>query len=229
VATDARIAIAFTAARELDAKAQDGVVLNVLVTAVPFVDRYVTGACTGGDAFIGRWLHENRPDAEHVIIVPADRSRVDEWWLEVDGTNVTVIPMPQGTTYADRNARLVTEGTAVFGFPAYPEDDPRSRRSGTWQTIRLSRRAGKLSQWHCVTPPYRGRIERYPEFILAAAGFPVPGLHAVYCRTCRHAWYDGDICGCACTDDTRPGYEDWAVDPDPASIPPEAWGERMPG
>src|SRR5579863_4966865 len=158
-----RTAISFTAARELSGAAADGVLLNVLVTGVPHVDRYVTGACLGGDAFIGRWLYLNRPHAQHAVIVPADRSRVDPWWLEVTGP-VEVTEMPPGTTYADRNARLVAEGTCVFGFPAYPEDDPRSQRSGTWQTVRLARRAGKLSQWHCLTPPYRGRIERYPQF-----------------------------------------------------------------
>jgi hypothetical protein len=70
--------------------------------------------------------------------------------------------MPAGTTYADRNAVLVKRGTFVCGLPAYPEDDPRSRRSGTWQTIRMARRAGKLSRWDCVKPPFHGRIEKYP-------------------------------------------------------------------
>jgi hypothetical protein len=119
----------------------------------------------------------------------------------------------------------------MFGFPAYPENDTRSRRSGTWQAVRMARRAGKLSPWHCVTPPYRGRIERYPRFILAAAGFPVPGLHAVYCRTCKRAWYDGDGCACTCTDVSDPLYENWVTDPDPASVPAEAWtaaSEMMP-
>ena len=153
-------AVSFTAARDLD-DAGRGVAVNVLVQ-VPCAERYVTGACTGGDAFTGRWLYDAWPDAEHVIVIPADRSRVDEWWLEVDGTNVTVIPMPQGTTYADRNAELVRRGTAVYGLPAYPEDDPRSRRSGTWQTIRMSRRAGKLARWDCIKPPYAGRIEKWP-------------------------------------------------------------------
>jgi hypothetical protein len=141
-------------------------VTSVLAARVPHADRYVTGACIGGDAFIGRWLHANRPDAVHMVIVPADRSRVDWWWADAGGPPVTVIEMPPGTTYADRNARLVSEADVVFGFPAYPEGDPRSARSGTWQTIRLSRAAGNFSQWHCVTPPYRGLVERSPSDLL---------------------------------------------------------------
>lgn len=161
--------VSFTASRTLSPQAAGGVVTNVLTVHVPQADRYLTGACMGGDAFIGRWLRLHRPDAEHVVIVPADRSRVDPWWEQDGCPPVTVTEMPPGTTYADRNARLVTEANAVFAFPAYPENDPRSLRSGTWQTARMARKAGKLSQWHCVKPPYRGRIERPAGELLAAA------------------------------------------------------------
>jgi hypothetical protein len=52
---------------------------------------------------------------------------------------------------------------------------------------------------------------------------PLPALHVIYCRTCQRAWYDGDTCGCACTDASSPRYEDWVTDPDPAEIAPGAW------
>lgn len=158
--------VSFTASRTLSPLAAEGVVTNVLTVHVPAADRYVTGACVGGDAFIGRWLYDRYPDAEHVVIVPADRSQVDEWWTGVSGRPVTVTEMPPGTTYADRNARLVAEGQAVFAFPAYPENDPRSKRSGTWMTVRMGRRAGNFSQWHCVEPPYKGLIEAWPRDLL---------------------------------------------------------------
>jgi hypothetical protein len=158
--------VSFTASRDMSQAARDGIVTSVLTVHVPTADRYVTGACTGGDAFIGRWLRLRRPDAEHVVIVPADHSRVDPWWEQAGCPPVTVIKMPDGTTYADRNARLVAEGSAVFAFPAYPENDPRSLRSGTWQAARMSRRAGNFSQWHCTRPPYRGLIEAWPSELL---------------------------------------------------------------
>lgn len=166
--------ISFTASRTLSPRAAEGVVTNVLTAHVPYADRYLTGACIGGDAFIGLWLLRNRPDAEHVVVVPADRSRVDYWWIYASGPQATVIEMPPGTTYANRNARLVAEAGAVLAFPAYPENDPRSLRSGTWQTVRYARALGNFSQWHLVTPPYRGRIERYAGDLLGVVTHACP-------------------------------------------------------
>ena len=164
--------VAFTASRALSPQAASGIVTSVLTVHVPPADRYLTGGCTGGDAFIGRWLYRHRPDAEHAVVVPANRSLVDEWWA---GLGVTVIEMPPGTSYGRRNARLVIEADAVFAFPAYPEDDIRSLRSGTWQTVRQSRKAGNFSMWHMVTPPYAGMIEVRPEELLAEELADDPG------------------------------------------------------
>jgi len=156
--------IGFTAARDMDEHDRD-VVTSIIQTRVPDVSRYVTGGARGGDACIGYFLYATRPRAEHVVIVPANRSQVDPWWETVirRGGAVTVIQMPEDTTYADRNQRIVEESDALVGFPAYPENDVRSQRSGTWQTIRMAQRAETLSQWHCAKPPYAGRIEKYIE------------------------------------------------------------------
>jgi hypothetical protein len=164
------VTVSFTAARKFDAGGQN-TIINVLTAHLPYADRYVTGACTGGDALIGLWLVTHRRGARHVVVVPANRSRIDPWWEPFAAGTVEVIEMPPGTTYADRNQRLVNEGTMLFGFPGYPEADPRSDRSGSWQAIRMSRAAHKLSMWHCVQPPYAGRIERWPrEFLPQETG-----------------------------------------------------------
>lgn len=156
--------IGFTAAREMNEHDRD-IVTSIIQTRVPDVSRYVTGGARGGDACIGAFLYATRPRAEHVVVIPANRSQIDPWWEAViaRGGPVTVIQMPPDTTYADRNAEIVHQSDAVIGFPAYPENDRRSQRSGTWQTIRLSRNAENLSQWHCAKPPYAGRIEKYIE------------------------------------------------------------------
>jgi hypothetical protein len=157
--------IGFTAARNMGEHARNVVVSPVLDVRIPHVRRYVTGGSRGGDSFIGQLLLATRPEAEHVVVVPADHSQIDPWWERAiaQGKAVTVLQMPPDTTYADRNAAIIYESDALAGFPSYPENDSRSQRSGTWQTIRMAERAGTLSQWHCTEPPYAGRIEKYIE------------------------------------------------------------------
>jgi hypothetical protein len=160
-------AVSFTAARDWDARSAP-VALNVLAQ-VPPTRRYITGGCRGGDAFLGLYLACAFPRAWHVVVLPANRSQVDPWWepfLHLPPApgrprpeNLIFIEMPPGSTYEDRNAELARRGTVTYGLPAYPEDDPRSARSGTWQTIRMARAARTLISWCCVQPPYHGRIE----------------------------------------------------------------------
>lgn len=52
-------------------------------------------------------------------------------------SHITHPPLP----YAQRNGNIVARSTALVGLPRWPEHDVRSKRSGTWQTIRMARRA----------------------------------------------------------------------------------------
>jgi hypothetical protein len=129
-------AVSFTAARTLSAAARESVVTTILTVRVPHAGRYVTGACVGGDAFIGRWLFYNRPDAEHVVIVPADRSRVDDWWTSASfttGRPVTVIEMPPCSGSPPTRKLIPARGGAEHG-----------RRSG-WRGMRGSSASGIAS------------------------------------------------------------------------------------
>jgi hypothetical protein len=43
-------------------------------------------------------------------------------------------------TYRERNLDIVTYSRLLIACPAYPEQDARSARSGTWQTVRFARK-----------------------------------------------------------------------------------------
>jgi hypothetical protein len=103
-------------------------------------DTYVTGACEGWDALVGEFLALKFPPpiAQHIVIVPADKSRVDPWWEKFDIGLVQVVYMPDDTDYRDRNKEIVRLADQVFYCADYPEDDGRSKRSGTWMTKRIA-------------------------------------------------------------------------------------------
>lgn len=146
-------AISFTAARDLGPVG--GQVIVHTLAQLPDAARYITGGATGGDEIIGRWLAEHRPYAQHVVLVPANRSQVSPWWTGPRFAGlVTVVELPPKTSYADRNQLLVFSSTHLVGLPAHPETSQHSISSGSWQAIRMARRAGKLALWQCIHPPF---------------------------------------------------------------------------
>ncbi len=117
---------------------------------------FVYGGCIGGDAAIAIWLTNNGPvGSRHWVIVPANRKAVAEWWKYPNAAEPfpLVEYMPEGSTYKDRNQRIVDVSDEVYGFPEYPENHPKSLRSGTWQTIRMARRKGTLRQTIILREP----------------------------------------------------------------------------
>ena len=98
----------------------------------------VTGGCIGVDALVARMAHGGRRRVH--TVVPADRSRVDPYWRKHCDTFEELDP---GTTYSDRNERIVELSDRLVAFPEYPEHHNLSRRSGTWMTVRIAGRAGK--------------------------------------------------------------------------------------
>lgn len=101
-------------------------------------DTIITGAAVGIDAIAARVACDR--GLYVVTIVPDQRHQVDEDWSDWCHE---WIEMPVGSTFRDRNARIVKECDLLVAFPNYGEFHPASTRSGTWQTIRLCRHAGK--------------------------------------------------------------------------------------
>jgi hypothetical protein len=116
-------------------------------------DMVVTGACVGVDMFVAEWFAENRPAVAQKIIVPSDRSRVDPKFIRAMGdlANVEIIHMPVGSTYLARNMEIINNCAVLVGFPMYRESHGKSARSGTWQTIRKARIAGRKVVVHTLT------------------------------------------------------------------------------
>lgn len=131
--------LGFTGTRQL-ALALRRALLPTLFDLV--ADEYVTGAAVGIDSFIGAAMARLRPDATHRVIVPANRGQVDPWWNRQSlPTRFVLQYMPEHTTFRDRNAAIVARATELYAYPMFGESDVRSRRSGTWQTVRMARRA----------------------------------------------------------------------------------------
>lgn len=102
---------------------------------------YVTGGAIGLDTYAGMALAHKYPHARHVVIAPANHAAVSYWWLGEEYVGrVIVHQMRHGTTYKARNEAIVRASTELMAFPLYVEHDPRSERSGTWQTVRIARR-----------------------------------------------------------------------------------------
>lgn len=100
---------------------------------------FVTGACIGVDTYVGKLLAGWFPNAQHVVVVPANRTKVDKDYLKWASH---IINMPPETNYRDRNTTLVKLSNKLVAFPRHTEHDSRSKHSGTWQTVRIARRHG---------------------------------------------------------------------------------------
>lgn len=130
----------FTGTRYIeDVSAQQDAVQELLDRAAADCGEFTTGACIGFDAFAGLYLytHYRSRHEKHRVIQPANRSRVAVWWSSYP--NVEVIDMPPGTDYRARNSRILDFSDVLYAVADYPELHPRSKRSGTWMTIRIAR------------------------------------------------------------------------------------------
>ena len=142
--------VVFTGSREFPRHHQQ-VKIDQMLARLHNANGFVTGACIGIDHYVGLRLLRMYPDKHHTVVVPADRSRVVNWWAPYAAppapvgwsppAGVEVIEMPAGTSYRDRNQRMIDLGSFLIGYPARTEFHDASRRSGSWQTVRMGRRS----------------------------------------------------------------------------------------
>lgn len=97
---------------------------------------FTTGACIGWDAWIFIHLINQFPKAHHRVIIPANLSLVDQEVLrEAEWRNVEMVWMPEGSTYRDRNNRILDDTDLLYAFIT----GKLNPRSGTSMTLNLAR------------------------------------------------------------------------------------------
>lgn len=142
----------FTGTRSLD---DDGrALIDNALLMVADGQEFTTGSCVGVDAYVGRILTFIYPRAKHRVVVPANRKQVDYWWHPIEqwaekGIDLTVELMPIGTSFRERNERIVDYTDELIVFASHPESHGKSRRSGTWMTKRIAEKRGVK-----IRPPY---------------------------------------------------------------------------
>lgn len=126
--------VGITATRTLTEAGQRNIT-NALTAQAGDIETVIVGGAIGGDEFAGLAAHKLRLWVK--VILPEDVKEADlnyhRYADEAEGRY----------PYRERNTRIVQQCSVLWAFPAYPEDDPRSKRSGTWMTVRIARKLGR--------------------------------------------------------------------------------------
>lgn len=109
---------------------------RTFMTHNPYFVTVAHGACQGADAMVHytsliefhKAIAVHPPSNQKFMSMNLIRS-VDVMWFD---------PKP----YAERNQDIVDSADQLVAFPQFPEWDDASRRSGTWQTVRMARNKG---------------------------------------------------------------------------------------
>ena len=137
--------ITWTATRRLEEG--DDQTFARLVAATHPDAKHITGGCIGGDAVLARLLY-GLGRMVHVVL-PFDRSKVDpEWQLYCTSFE----EMPEGTTYRQRDERMVELGTRCIGICNRPEKHGASIYSGAWMTVRIASAQGRPTETTVLRP-----------------------------------------------------------------------------
>jgi hypothetical protein len=102
----------------------------------PYVELWAHhGDCIGAD----EQFHNLAITHSFAIHLHPPEIRLKRAWCRLAELHDSESPKP----YRERNQDIVNAVDLLIATPAQPEADPRSKRSGTWMTIRLARRANK--------------------------------------------------------------------------------------
>ncbi len=130
--------IGFTGHRELTPAQERKVITRCnQIIKEENAELYITGACTGVDALVALHMAEHHPEIQQLIIVPAKRTYVDERVLRIKDALITY--MPKGSTYRERNERIVFNATKLEAFW-----NGNRRHSGTYMTMNIAKYKGIL-------------------------------------------------------------------------------------
>lgn len=122
------------------------------VRSLPYGTVVIVGGAQGVDTIVEHEMIRLGLGKFVYLVIPAQGT-----WATYSGEWLAMLGgyerMPPGTSYIDRDRRMVEIGDALRAFPLYPEwdhktktGDPRSMRSGTWATIRRARALGREIQ-----------------------------------------------------------------------------------
>jgi hypothetical protein len=102
---------------------------------------YTTGGAVGVDTYVLRKLSAWCPEAKHRVCLPEHGPDWDNPYLEL-ATEVIYVPNTEKHEHRSRNKAILDFSDLLIAMPLHPEDNPQSKRSGSWMTIRMARQRG---------------------------------------------------------------------------------------
>lgn len=104
-------------------------------------EEYTTGGAAGVDTYVLRRMTTLCPEALHRVCVPEAGLGWENPYLNLASV-VEQVPDTMRHPYRSRNLRILVHTDVLLAFPLREEDHPKSKRSGTWMTIRMARERG---------------------------------------------------------------------------------------